>query len=120
MKKIIFKINGFDEQSNSLIISFASDETKSSNPSDYQSYAYQPITTWPDVSDIEELKKRIAQAGVYMAEQQKIKEEFVLDTKRIEDLKSMVGKTFEYSIDSIIPPPSSNLQTSEYTNEVDA
>ena len=116
MNKIKMKINGYDEQSHSLFVSFASDETKSQNPSDYQNYAYQPMSMWPDISDLEEIKKRLAQAGLYLVEQQKIKEQFVADENRIQSLKSMVGKTFEYSLDEVVPPP---ILKPEFSNEID-
>lgn len=117
MNKIKIKINGYDEQSHSILVSFASDETKSQDPSDYQAYAYQPMSMWPDISDLEEIKKRIAQAGLYLVEQQKIKEQFVADENRIQSLKSMVGKTFEYNLEEVITPPEPTLN---FSNEIDA
>ena len=106
------KIHSFEEQSNSLVVSFASDTTKSQNPDDYQSYAYQPVTMWPDISDPAEIKKRIAIAGVYLVEQQERQEKFVLDTEKIQEYKNMVGQVNSYSaIDLVIPET--------YTNEIE-
>lgn len=102
MKKIKIKINGYDEDSNSLLVSFASDETQSQDPSDYQSYAYQPMTMWPDIDDVNEIKKRIAQAGIYLAEQQAIKEKFKADPAKVEAYKALVGNQIEYNIDDIV------------------
>lgn len=104
MKSLRFKITGYDEATHSLLVSFASDETLSQDPSDYQSYAYQPMTMWPDVTDINEIKRRIAQAGIYLTEQQKIKEQFVADKERIKALKEMVGETIEFNIEDITTP----------------
>jgi hypothetical protein len=111
MKKIKLKIKGYDEDSNSLIVSFASDETQSQNPDDYQSYAYQPMTMWPDINDVNEITKRIAQAGIYLAEQQKIKEQFVADTSKVEAYKALVGNEVEFNIADI-------TTTTSYNNEV--
>jgi hypothetical protein len=116
MNKIKMKINGYDEQSYSLLVSFASDKTKSQDPSDYQAYAYQPMSMWPDISDLEEIKKRMAQAGLYLVEQQRIKEQFIADENRIQSLKSMVGKTFEYNVEEVTSTP---VITSKFSNEID-
>lgn len=101
------KIKGYEEASNSLIVSFASDETQSQDPSNYTDYAYQPMTMWPDITDPTEIKKRIAQSGIVLAEQQKIKEVFVLNPTQVNAYKNMVGQTIEYSMSELIPPPPS-------------
>ena len=113
MNKIKIKINGYDEDSNSLLVSFASDETQSQDPTDYQSYAYQPMTMWPDISDTNEIKKRIAQAGIYLADQQRIKEQFIVDTVKVEAYKNMVGQVIEYNVADLTA-----LSTPTYINEV--
>lgn len=113
MNKIKLKINGYDEESNSLLVSFASDVTQSQNPSDYQSYAYQPMTMWPDIDDVNEIKKRIAQAGIYLADQQRIKEQFKADPAKVEAYKSIVGEVVEFNISDI-----TTQTTPSYPNEV--
>ena len=113
MNKIKLKINGYDEESDSLLVSFASDETQSQDPATYQSYAYQPMTMWPDVTDVNEIKKRLAQAGIYLAEQQKIKEQFKADQTKIDAYKAMVGEVLEFNISDITSPA-----TPTYPNEV--
>lgn len=100
--KLYMKIHSFDEESESLIVSYASDETESRNPSDYRSIAIQPRLLWPNVNDATELKKNLAQLGV--AE--------VLEQKKIEDaakvpinvtlFKSLISdKSFSYNIEEI-------------------
>lgn len=113
MNKIKLKINEYDEESDSLLVSFASDETQSQDPATYQSYAYQPMTMWPDVTDVNEIKKRLAQAGIYLAEQQKIKEQFKADQTKIDAYKAMVGEVLEFNISDITSPA-----TPTYPNEV--
>lgn len=113
MNKIKFKINGYDDVSDSLLISFASDETQSQDPSDYQSYAYQPMAMYPDVTDINEIKKKLAQSGIYLADQQRIKEEFKANPAKKEAYKALVGQVFEYNVADI------TSQTGPtYSNEV--
>jgi hypothetical protein len=104
MNTLYMKVHSFDEQSNSLIVSFASDTTSSQNPDDYTKYAYQPINMWPDVTDPVEIKKRIAVAGVYHAEQQEREEKFVADPAKVQAYKNMVGQGASYLIADLIPP----------------
>ncbi len=108
MKTLFMKINAFDESSYSLIVSFASDTTKSQDPSNYPSYAFQPMNMWPDVSDPDEIKKRIAIAGVYHAEQQEREEKFIADPTKVQQYKNMVGQDGAYPVDGLIPPAPSD------------
>jgi hypothetical protein len=103
MQTLYMKVNGFDEQSNSLLVSFASDTTNSQNPEDYPSYAFQPLNMWPDVSDPVEIKKRIAVAGIYHAEQQEREEKFVADPAKVQEYKNMVGSENSYPASSLQP-----------------
>jgi hypothetical protein len=102
MQTLKMKIVGYDEESHSLIVSYASDETASSDPSAYTAYAYQPMTMWPDITDAEELIKRIGHAGIHMAEQQKIKESFVQNQQLINSLKSFVGQEKTYAVEDLL------------------
>lgn len=111
MNKLYMKIHDFEEQSCSLLISFASDTTKSSNPEDYPRYAFQPINMWPDISDPAEIVKRIAMAGVYHAEQQEREENFTADPSKIEVYRSMVGSATEFNMDDLIAPPGASEPT---------
>lgn len=104
MNKIKMKIVGYEEASNSLLVAFASDETLHSDPAQYPAYAYQPVNMWPGVTDVEEIKKRIAHAGIYLAQQQADQETFVADQARIDALKNLVGSTFEYDMSELTIP----------------
>ncbi len=105
MNTLKMKIHGFEESSLSLLVSFASDATRSRNPDDYPKFAFQPSTMWPDVTDPEEIKKRIAIAGVWHAEQQAREEKVRVDAAQIERFKSMVGEEVQYAVSDIVPPP---------------
>ena len=102
MNTLYIKIRAFEEQSYSLLVSFASDTTKSQNPDDYPSYAFQPMNMWPDVTDPTEIKKRIAVAGMYHAEQQEREEKFIADPAKVEAYKNMVGQGSLYSVNSLL------------------
>lgn len=108
MSNLYMKITGFDEPSNSLLVSFASDETKSKNPEDYPSVAFQPATMWPDVLDVNEIKKRIAVAGMYTASSQANTEKLHDDLQRVNSLKALVGQVETYDINTLVPPPANN------------
>ena len=105
MKTIYMKIHAFEEQSYSLIASFASDTTKYQDPDKYPSYAFQPMNMWPDVTDPAEIKKRIAVAGLYHAEQQEREEKFIADPAKVQSYKDMVGQENSYPVVDLIPPP---------------
>ena len=102
MNTLYMKVKAFEEQSHSLLVSFASDTTKSQNPDDYPSYAFQPMNMWPDINDPAEIKKRIAVAGLYHAEQQEREEKFVADPAKVQAYKDMVGQGNSYPVDSLL------------------
>lgn len=104
MEYIKMKIVGFDEDSCSLLASYASDTTKSQDPSSYPAYAYQPMKMWPDISDPELIKERMALAGIFVAENQTREEQFVEDPVKIEQYRAMVGIEVEYPVAQLIPP----------------
>jgi hypothetical protein len=99
------KIHAFEEQSHSLLVSFASDTTKHQDPDKYPSYAFQPLNMWPDVTDPAELRKRIAVAGLYHAEQQEREEKFIADPTQVQAYRSMIGQGSSYLVTDLIPPP---------------
>jgi hypothetical protein len=104
MNKIYVKINGYDEISNSLLVSFASDKTKSQDPADYPSLAYQPYVQFPDITDPNEVVKRIAVAGLYQTEQQAIKEAFIADSSKEAAYKTMIGQTLSFNASDLVTP----------------
>jgi hypothetical protein len=103
MKTLKMKVLSYEDETDSLIVSFASSDNLSQNPEDYQGYAYQPANMWPDVTDVEEIKERIAQSGLYVAEQQKRREVLQADPVKKLALRSLVGNTFEYTFDDLGP-----------------
>ena len=105
MDKVRMKITGYDEASHSLLVSFASDTTKSQNPADYPSYAFQPLTMWPDVTAPNEIKKRIAMAGIHHAQMQEAEEKFVADPQRVNAFKAMVGQTQDFTVNELTIAP---------------
>ena len=104
MNTIYMKINGFDEISNSLLVSFASDTTKSQDPSQYLSLSFQPFTMWPSVTDPAQVPQLIATAGMYQAQQQQVQESFVANPANIAAYKALVGQTLSFPVSSLVTP----------------
>lgn len=104
MNTLYMKINSFEESTYSLLVSFASDTTKSSDPSDYPSYAFQPMNMWPDISDASEIERRIAMAGLYHAQQQENEEKFIADPAKVQEYRNMVGDQKSYPVSDLAPP----------------
>ena len=98
MNSVKFKITGYDDISNSIIVSFASDTTASQDPATYAGVALQPLNMWPDVTDIAELKKQIARTGMYQAQRQEDEEKFKADPARIAALKELIGQLHEFTV----------------------
>jgi hypothetical protein len=110
MEQLYMKIHRYEEESRSLIVSFASDETAHQDPDQYRALAYQPLNMWPGVEDIEEIKKRLAVAGLWVVEQQAREESFVADENKIQQFKQLAGQTFAYQAQDLIPPAPSDQE----------
>ena len=111
MNNVNVKIVGYDELSHSLLVSFASDATASQDPAAYPPAAFQPLSMWPDITDIEEIKKRIAIAGMHHAERQKNKEDFLADANKVTELKALVGQAFTYQVSDLVITETTPLAT---------
>ena len=114
MNKIKFKIKEYDEDTNSILVSFSSDETATNNPDDYQAVAIQPVSEYPDETDIEVLKKKIAQQGIGMADLYKREEDAANNTTMINKWKALVGQTFEYNVSDVVD----SADEVTYNNEI--
>ena len=104
MENVKFKIVGYEETTGSLLVSFASDTTLSSNPEDYQAVAFQPSEMWPDLHDIEQIKIQLAKAGIDILQRQERKEAFITAPSRVLQLKELVNGVFEYPVLRLTEP----------------
>jgi hypothetical protein len=103
MNKLILKIYSYDETKDSLIVSFASDETKSQNPDDYEKLNYNPMGMFPDITDMTLVPKMIAVAGIYHTQQQVKKEKLSNDPNQINILKNLENQVFEFNASDLTP-----------------
>lgn len=106
MQNIKMKIVGFDDESQSLLVSFASDSTNSNDPADYSPVAFQPAVMWPGVTDVEVIKRRIAQTGIGIVEQQKFKEDFDANSQLTASMASLSGTEFAFDVADLVDAPS--------------
>lgn len=92
MSIIKVKVVGYEEDSNSVLVSFASDETQSQNPEDYSPVAVQVSAT----DDIEKIKRDLALVGIQVVREQVNKERIVTDSRKVNEIKALVGQAFSY------------------------
>jgi hypothetical protein len=99
--KIYVKIHSYDKKTDSLVVSFASDETESKDPADYNPVVVQPTLQFPEVTDAKELEDKIASLGIDIAKQQSLLEKCNSGKGNVSLCESLVKKgTLEYTLDS--------------------
>lgn len=101
MNKLILKVKHWDDETNSLIVSFASDVSAKS-VDEYSALAYQP-TMFDNPEDIDFVLKRIAQSGFSVCETRNKQEDFTKNAISKNVYQNLVGKTFEYTIEDLFP-----------------
>lgn len=104
MNTLYMKITGFDALTGSVTVAFASDTTQFQDPSKYPSYAFQPANMWPDVTDLNEIKRRIAVAGMWHAEQQERDEKLRANPERLNMFRALVGMEASFAKEELLPP----------------
>lgn len=102
MAKIKLKIHRYEEDSNSLIVSFASENSKIPIDECVQT-AYQP-TMFTEVDDPEKVIENIAKSGLFYIEQEEKENKFRENTALIEKYKEFSGKEIEFDIDELLKP----------------
>lgn len=102
MAKIKLKIHRYEEDSNSLIVSFASENSKIPVDECVQ-MAYQP-SMFTEVDDPEKVMEHIAKSGVFYIEQEEKENKFRENTALIEKYKEFSGKEIEFDIDELFKP----------------
>jgi hypothetical protein len=93
---ITLKIHNYDPESESLIVSFASDKTNF-GPDEYTRFAYQP-TVYQDPYNVNFVLKHIAHSGIEITEDIVKKEQYKENKQITEKYKELVGKQFTFSV----------------------
>ena len=100
MATLYIKIYEYDDSTDSITVGFASSETASQNPDDYQKYNYDLKHLYTSCKTVEELRDNLAVSAMGACEEIKLQESLDKDDKQVDIYKSMVGQTYE--VDSVI------------------
>lgn len=109
MNKLKMKVIDWEPQSLSLIVKFTSD-VNSFEVDDARPLAFQPLTMFPGVTDIDELLKRIAVSGIGICENEAIKENALKNVSNLENFVNLKDQTFEYDVSYLIDMHKTNQQ----------
>jgi hypothetical protein len=101
MNQVNVKIHRYDEATNTLYVSFSSDES-SKSIDEYQVVAFQPHNM--QAESVEELLKTIATVGISTAQSQDKKESMLANVTLLNSLKTLESQTLTYNVDDLIPP----------------
>lgn len=93
MNTLKMKITGWDEDSKSILVRYASDETANTNPEAYYDLAFQPHTMFPEANTATEIKTALAKAGVSIAREIKTNEDLAADTDKLNMLRGLVSSS---------------------------
>ena len=102
MQTVTVKIIDFEEESGSLICSFASDTTQSNNPDDYRSFAFQPVLMWPDASTTEEVMTELARCGMGMCQEFERQESLKSNSDKTNSYKNMVNQVKTFNVSDLL------------------
>ena len=91
MNTLKMKITGWDEDSKSLIVRYASDETVNTNPNAYGALAFQPHLMFPEANTAVEIRTALAKAGVSVAQEIKSNEDLSNNTEKNSMYASLVS-----------------------------
>lgn len=89
-------VSGYLEESNQLLVSFSSDETKR-EAKDYPSLAFD-VVPYGDIS-ADDILLQIAKTAPTLCHDTKVAEDYEGDDSRAAELRSFVGREFEFDGD---------------------
>jgi hypothetical protein len=93
MSTIKMKIVGYDEASNSVLVSYASTETQSQDPADYPAVAIQVNAA----DDLDKIKRDIATMGMQIVRSQINQERMASNQSKVNEIKELVGQEFSFA-----------------------
>lgn len=107
MSKLLMKVSGFDDQTKSVQAKFCYDDAMKTID-EYPAYSFQP-TMFPDITDPVIFIRKVAQAGIHIADQQKRFEMISNDATFLNSIQDEVGKEYSFDIaelvnDGTVPP----------------
>lgn len=99
MERIKVKIHEYDEETHSLIVSFASDDNEL-GVDEYRKYAFSISNYNPD--DLQETIYAIAVQGLSIVNKQKMEEEAKKNNDNVEKAKLEVNKVYDFDVKDLI------------------
>lgn len=119
MNTITIKVVAWEEDGQSLICKYASDETNSSNPDDYAPYAFQPKLMWPHATTAAAVMEEAARAGISICEMIKTEEDLARDPAELAVYSGLAGQEQTYNVSDItVTPSTTNPEVDPGTVEV--
>lgn len=94
-------VSGYIEETQQLLVSFSSDDT-SKEASDYQSLAFD-VVPYGDVP-AHEVLNMIAKVAPTVCSDIVTQETYTDDSLKAQQLRGLVGRTFEYEEGKLVPP----------------
>jgi len=110
MNTITVKIIAWEADGQSLVCKFASDETASSNPDDYNSFSFQPKLMWPHATTADAVLEEVARAGVSICEEIKTSEDLANNPTESAVYSGLSGTEQTFNVSDITPTPSTEGQ----------
>ena len=110
------KIIDWEPQSLSLIVKFTSD-VNSFEVDDARPLAFQPLTMFPGVTDIDEVLKRIAVSGIGICENEAIRENALKNASNLENFANLKDQTFEYDVNYLVNMHKTNQQNTHILDQ---
>lgn len=98
MNTITVKIVAWEEDGQSLVCKFASDETASSNPDDYGAVAFQPKLMWPTVTTAEGVMEEVAKAGISICQDIKTEEDLAANAAEMAVYSGLSGQQQTFNV----------------------
>jgi hypothetical protein len=110
MEKITMKVVDWDESSMSLIVKFNSDINET-NIDQATPLAYQPMSMFPNVEDINEVVKRVAVSGIHLCEMRSIEEQNRKNEEKLQKFRQLKDQTFEFTVDELLNMDNRNINS---------
>jgi hypothetical protein len=105
MNTIKIKIIAWEADGQSLICKYASDETASSNPDDYNSFSFQPKLMWPHATTADAVLEEVARAGISICEEIKTHEDLANNPTESAMYSGLSGTEQTFNVSDLTPTP---------------
>lgn len=105
MATIYTKIYEYNKETQSLVVSFASTETKSQDPEAYEKLSFDIANLVEEGASQEELKTALSKSGEDWCASQVKKETLDNNTTKQTEVESLVETTWSKTTEELAPPP---------------